>query len=242
MTVPYIGAIIKGEERGDSMARELSKQEKEEYDRLTAQMEQISLQMDAITNKAVIWGYARVSSKGQAKDGNSLEAQERALKAAGAEAIYKDVYTGTTMDRPELDKLLREIRSGDTLIVTKLDRIARSVQQGITLIDDLVKKGVKVHVLNMGMMDDTPTGKLIRNVMLCFAEFERDMIMQRTKEGREIARQNPEHKEGRKPKYSEDQIRHALRLLDDAYSYGDVVKMTGISKNTLIRARKRMAE
>ena len=75
----------------------------------------------------MIYGYARVSTKGQAKDGNSLEAQERALKEAGANEIYIDAFTGTKTDRPEFDKLMERIEEGDTLIVTKLDRFARSM-------------------------------------------------------------------------------------------------------------------
>ncbi len=216
------------------MARELTKQEKEEYDRLTAQMEQISLQMDQLMNKPTVYGYARVSSKGQARDGNSLDVQRDALKAAGAEVILSDAYTGTKLERPELDKLLQEIKAGDTLIVTKLDRIARSVQQGIQLIDELAQKGVKIHVLNLGMMDDSPTGRLIRNVMLCFAEFERDMIWQRTQEGKAASGK----KGGRKLKYSPEQMKHAMELLDGGHTYDDVVKMTGISKSTLIRAKR----
>ena len=185
----------------------------------------------------VVYGYIRVSSKGQARDGNSLEDQEEKVRAAGATVIVKDVYTGTTINRPALDELVKEIQPGDTLIVTKLDRIARSVQQGIELIDGMVEKGIKVHVLNLGMMDNTPTGKLIRNVMLCFAEFERDMIMQRTREGKEIARQNPNYHEGPNRKYTDAQIEHALSLLNEN-SYSEVERMTGISKSTLIRARK----
>ena len=217
------------------MARELTKQEKEEYDRLAAQAEQITLQMDKLINKPTVYGYARVSSKGQARDGNSLEVQRNALEAAGAEVILSDAFTGTKLERPELDKLLQEIKSGDTLIVTKLDRIARSVQQGIQLIDDLAQRGVKIHVLNMGMMDDTPTGKLIRNVMLCFAEFERDMIWQRTQEGKAASGK----KGGRNPKFSSEQMKHAMDLLEESHTYEDVAKMTGISKSTLIRTRKR---
>ena len=186
----------------------------------------------------VMYGYIRVSSKGQARDGNSLEDQEEKVRAAGATVIVKDVYTGTTINRPALDELVKEIQPGDTLIVTKLDRIARSVQQGIGLIDGMVENGIKVHVLNLGMMDNTPTGKLIRNVMLCFAEFERDMIMQRTREGKEIARQNPNYHEGPNRKYTDAQIKHALSLLNEN-SYFEVERMTGISKSTLIRAKKR---
>ncbi len=221
------------------MYREMTLAEIEEYNRLTAAAEQIQLQLSELTNKPVIYGYCRVSSKGQARDGNSLDAQARDVKLAGAEIIFTDVYTGTTTNRPELDKLLSEIKSGDTIIITKLDRIARSVQQGIELIDKLVNDNITVKVLNMGTMDNTPTGRLVRNVMLSFAEFERDMIMQRTREGRELARQNPDHREGRIPLYSKAQINHALGLLSDNYSYTDVSKMTGISKSTLIRARKK---
>ena len=120
----------------------------------------------------MIYGYARVSTKGQAKDGNSLEAQERALKEAGANEIYIDAFTGTKTDRPEFDKLMERIEEGDTLIVTKLDRFARSMMQGSVLVSDLIEKGIKVYILNIGVMDNTPSSKLIRNVFFAFAEFE----------------------------------------------------------------------
>lgn len=185
----------------------------------------------------MIYGYSRVSTKSQAKDGNSLEAQESVLKAAGAQKIYSDAFTGTKSHRPELDKLLEVIRSGDTLIVTKLDRIARSASQGTELIEALLKKDIIVHILNIGIMDSTPTGKLIRNILFSFAEFERDMIVERTQEGKAIAKQNPEFTEGRPKKYSRQQINHALDLLEN-HSYRQVCQMTGISKSTLIRSKK----
>lgn len=185
----------------------------------------------------MIYGYARVSTKTQAKDGNSLEAQENALRSAGATEIYADAFTGTKSHRPELDKLLAVMQSNDTLKVTKLDRIARSATQGIELIQSLLDKGITVHVLNMGVMDNTPTGKLVRNVMLAFAEFERDMIVERTTEGKAIAKQNPDYKEGRPPKYSRTQLNHAMELLEK-YSYKQVEDMTGISKSTLLRTKR----
>ena len=185
----------------------------------------------------MIYGYSRVSTKSQAKDGNSLEAQEAALKAAGVQKIYSDAFTGTKSHRPELDKLLEVIQPGDTLIVTKLDRIARSASQGTELIEALLKKDIIVHILNIGIMDSTPTGKLIRNILFSFAEFERDMIVERTQEGKAIAKQNPEFTEGRPKKYSRQQINHALDLLEN-HSYRQVCQMTGISKSTLIRSKK----
>ena len=126
----------------------------------------------------MIFGYARVSTNSQARDGNSLEAQIHSLKDAGAEKIFSDVFSGSKNHRPELDKLLKIIQSGDTLIITKLDRIARSVINGIQIIESLNDKGVIINVLNMGIIDSSATGKLIRNIMLSFAEFERDIIKQ----------------------------------------------------------------
>ena len=186
----------------------------------------------------MIYGYARVSTKGQAKDGNSLEAQEKALRESGANEIYVDAFTGTKTDRPEFDKLMDRIQKGDTLIFTKLDRFARSMTQGSELVSDLIEKGIKVYILNIGVMDNTPSSKLIRNVFFAFAEFERDMIVERTMEGKAIAKQNPDFREGRPKKYSRKQIEHALELLE-SNSYKQVEDMTGISKSTLIRAKKK---
>ena len=184
----------------------------------------------------MIFGYARVSTNSQARDGNSLEAQIHSLKEAGSEKIFSDVFSGSKNHRPELDRLLKIIQSGDTLIITKLDRIARSVMNGIQLIESLNSKGIIINVLNMGIIDCSPTGKLIRNIMLSFAEFERDIIKQRTQEGKAIARKNPDFREGRPKKFSRAQINHALELLK-THSYKQVVAMTGISTTTLIRAR-----
>ena len=190
------------------------------------------------------YGYARVSTKGQAKDGNSLEAQEKALKDSGAEKIYKETFTGRETDRPELDKLLKGLQAGDRLIVSKLDRIARSAVKGIELVDSLLARGITVHILNMGILDDTPTGKLIRTIFLGFAEFERDMIVERTQEGKQIARENARKRgevfrEGRPNKYTAQQMNHAMELLE-TYSYNQVAEMTGISKSTLIRQHNKI--
>lgn len=96
--------------------------------------------------KIMIYGYARVSTKGQAKDGNSLEAQENALRSAGATEIYADAFTGTKTHRPELDKLMAVMQEGDTMVVTKLDRIARSATQGIEFREGRSKKFSKIQI------------------------------------------------------------------------------------------------
>lgn len=190
----------------------------------------------------MIYGYARVSTKGQAKDGNSLESQIEVLKDNGAVEIYSDSFTGTKADRPEFSKLLQKLESGDTLIVTKLDRFARSMSQGSELVNDLLNRGIKVNILNIGVMDNTPASKLIRNIFFSFAEFERDMIIERTQEGKAIAKQKDGFKEGRPKKYTVKQLENALSMLSingGQYSYKEVEEITNISKSTLIREVKK---
>ncbi|WP_040330232.1 recombinase family protein [Clostridium ihumii] len=186
----------------------------------------------------MIYGYARVSTKGQANDGNSLESQIEKLKENGVDKVYQDSFTGTKTDRPEFTKLLNKLKDGDTLVVCKLDRFARSMTQGSELVNELLKKGIKVNILNIGVMDNTPASKLIRNIFFSFAEFERDMIIERTQEGKAIARTKEGFKEGRPKSYTDKQLQHALSLLSvngGEKSYSEVVEITGISKSTLIR-------
>lgn len=187
----------------------------------------------------MIFGYARVSTKTQARDGNSLEGQIQALRDAGAEEIYEDAFSGTKMDRPEFEKLRMKLRKGDTLIVTKLDRLARSVSQASGLITELIDQGVTINVLNLGILSNDSMNTLLRNILLAFAQFERDMIVQRTQEGKAVARAtDPNFKEGRPRKWDDEQLEHAMNLLQD-HSYSQVVKLTGISKSTLIRERNK---
>lgn len=178
------------------------------------------------------YGYARVSTLNQ-----DVQTQIHLLKQEGCEVIYSEKFTGTKADRPKFKELLNNLKEGDTLVVTKLDRFARSTVDAIQTIKGLFNKGVKVHVLNIGLVEDTPTGRLIFNIMSSFAEFERDMIVERTQEGKAAAKQIEGFREGRPKKYSEKQIEHAINLLL-THSYKQVEEMTGISKSTLIRAKR----
>ena len=191
----------------------------------------------------MIYGYARVSTKGQARDGNSLEGQTNSLTEAGAAKIYYDSFTGTKIDRPEFDKLKAKLLPGDTLIVTKLDRFARSASQGSQMIEALIAQGVTVHILNLGVMDNTPTGKLIRNVMLSFAEFERDMIVERTQEGKAIAREKGVRVDGRpKLKVSQEKFSELFEEQQKGgITVGDACALLGISRSSwynLVRAKE----
>lgn len=192
------------------------------------------------------YGYARVSTYSQAKDGNSLEGQKKLLMENGCleENIVADFFTGTKAlnERKEFEALVEKMQEGDVLVVTKLDRFARNVRHGIEIIDMLLEKGVAVNVLNLGVMDNTPTGKLIRTIFLAFAEFERDMIVERTKEGKAIAKQNGDFKEGRPRTYDDKRMAHAANLLKSGFSYSQVASMTGISKATLSRRIKELRD
>ena len=188
----------------------------------------------------MIYGYIRVSTVKQANEGNSLEGQQKLLLENGVniENIYQDTYTGTKADRPEFTKLLNELKDGDTLVITKLDRFARSMIEGSKVVNDLIERGIRVNVLNIGMMDNTPSSKLIRNIFFSFAEFERDMIVERTLEGKQIKMEKDvDATLGRPKKYKRAQRETALKLLEK-YSYNQVAEMTGISRRTLIRYKK----
>ena len=182
----------------------------------------------------MIYGYARVSTAGQAASGNSLADQQEQLTNAGCQEIIVEQYTGSTTHRPAFIQLLYKLQPDDTLVVTKLDRIARNAGEGINLINDLMKKGIKVHILNIGLLDNTPTGKLIANIMLAFAQFERDMIIERTQAGKAIAKQKADFVDGR-PRIPVSQTDHALELLEEGLSYKQVARKTGISISTLAR-------
>lgn len=188
----------------------------------------------------MIYGYIRVSTVKQANEGNSLEGQEKLLMDNGVskENIYQDTYTGTKADRPEFNKLLDVLKEGDTLVVTKLDRFARSMIEGSKIVNELIDRGVKVNVLNIGVMDNTPSSKLIRNIFFSFAEFERDMIVERTLEGKQIKMEkDADATLGRPKKFKKAQRDMALQLLEK-HSYNEVAHMTGISRRTLIRYKK----
>lgn len=190
----------------------------------------------------MVFGYGRVSTINQGKNGNSLQEQENRLREAGAQEIVLDVFTGTKIDRPEFAKLLSRLQSGDKLVVTKLDRFARTAVEGGAIVKELHERGVTIQILNMGIADNTPMGRLMVNMLLAFAEFERDMIVERTQAGKAVAREKGIRVDGRPKKYSPQQMAHALQLISDGNSYTQVEAMTGISKSTLIRGKRKTAQ
>lgn len=191
----------------------------------------------------MIYGYARVSTRKQEKDGNSLDDQVSKLLSQGhCDKVIEEQFTGKSSDRPALNELLEILTDGDTFVVTKLDRFARSLLEGTSLIKNLLDKGVKINILNIGYIDNTPASKLIRNIFFSFAEFERELIIERTQEGKSLAKLKDGYKDGRPKKFNIHQINHAISLLNTMggeYSYNQVSKITGISKSTLQREVKK---
>ena len=190
----------------------------------------------------MIYGYCRVSTQKQFKEGNSLEAQERKIKNRFPICeIYKEQHTGKTLSRPVWDELKSKLKKGDLVATTKADRFGRNLLESLMVIKELDELGVTVVVLEFGeeVGEFNSSNKLMFNIRLAFAEYERELIVERMAEGKAIARQNPNYREGRKPTYSREQISHALELLE-SHSYRKVEAKTGISKSTLIRAKNKL--
>lgn len=182
------------------------------------------------------YGYKRVSSPGQQLSGNSLGEQDKQLRAAGADVVVGECYTGTTIDRPVFTNLLNSLQDGDTLIVTKLDRFARVSDAG-KLIEELVNRGVTVNILNFGVANNTPTGKLMLNIIFAFAQYERDTIWERTQEGKAAARLKPGYREGRKPIEVPDFPVYAEKVERGEMNVSEACIELGISRNKWYRMR-----
>ena len=184
----------------------------------------------------MVYGYVRVSTTGQVP-GTSLQEQAAQILQKYPTAKITEEAASGAHERPKFDALCNELTAGDILVVCKMDRFCRTVKEGLTYVDALREKNVTVHILNMGLIDNSPMGRLMATMLLAFAEFERSQIIERTQSGRAAAKQRPGYCDGRRPKYSNEQLEHAVALLD-SYSYKQVERMTGISRSTLQRAKR----
>ncbi len=188
------------------------------------------------------YGYARVSTAGQAADGNSLTDQQRKLWEAGCSQVVCEAYTGTKMERPVFTDLLEQLTEGDTLVVTKLDRLARTAVQGVQTVETLMKRGINVHILNMGLVENTPVGRLMLTMLFAFAEFERDVIVERTQEGKAIAKKKAGFREGRPPVEPEGFEDMKDRVDNGAITVVEAARALGISRKTWYNILKRREE
>ena len=191
----------------------------------------------------MIYGYCRVSTKAQEKDGYSLGEQEKQILEKYPDAkVYSEAYTGTKVDRPIFNGLIKTLKKGDILAVCKMDRFARNTQEGLLVIQDLFKRGIAVHIFNVGLLEDNPMGKFFITIMLSVAELERNQIIERTATGRKAAMEKAAEEgipwNGHRPlKYSKEEMIEALTYLE-SHSYGETVKCFGIPKSTLLRYKK----
>lgn len=184
------------------------------------------------------YGYCRVSTKSQL-DNNSLEQQREAILNKYIDAIIvEEQFTGTTTNRPKFNELIGKLQKGDTLVVYKLDRFARTTLEGMQLMNELQDRGVTVEVLNFGTIEGgfSSSNKLMMQIFFAFAEYERDCIVERTTNGKQLKMtKDVDATMGRPKKFKKAQREMALELLDKGHSYNEVAEMTGISRRTLIR-------
>jgi DNA invertase Pin-like site-specific DNA recombinase len=182
----------------------------------------------------VLIGYARVSTSSQ-----SLDLQIKALKEAGCDKIFSDIASGAKAIRPGLSDAEMVLREGDVLVVWKLDRLGRSIQHLIASINDLNSKGIGFRSLQEAIDTQTSGGKLIFHIFSALAEFERDLIRERTNAGLSAARARG--KKGGRPKSMEQakSIRLLKQMHDDpSYSINDICKTFNISRSTFYRYLK----
>ena len=174
-------------------------------------------------------GYARVSTQDQ-----NLELQCDALIKAGCKKIFDDKASGSRAERPGLTKALEMLREGDTLVVWKLDRLGRSVKNLIDLVSELHKQGVQFKSLTDAIDTGTTSGRFFFHVMASLAEMERELTVERTRAGLEVARQLG-RKGGRKRQMTDSKIESAKKLLNNGVPPRDVAKNLGVSVPTLYR-------
>ena len=163
----------------------------------------------------------------------NLALQRDALKAAGCERLYDDTCSGSVAERPGLTKALDHMRAGDTLVVWKLDRIGRSLSHVVELVDGLQAKGIGLKVLTGGIDTTTSTGRLVFGIFATLAEFERDLIRERTMAGLAAARARGRNG-GRPRLMTRAKLRTAMAMMGDRGNVAsDVAEQLGISISTL---------
>jgi DNA invertase Pin-like site-specific DNA recombinase len=183
-------------------------------------------------------GYARVSRLDGSGNGHSTVTQSQALKAAGCERIYEEVASGGRWDRPELHRLLDSIREGDILVVWKLDKLSRSLRDLLTIMEQLSKAGAGFQSLTEAIDTTTPAGRMLRQMVGAFAEFERAMIRERTRAGLETARAKGRIG-GRRPKLRGDQTAEVLEMVNSGKkTAAEAARLFNVHPSTICRLLK----
>ena len=179
-------------------------------------------------------GYARVSTHQQR---DSLSAQKQALEAHDCEKIYTDHLSGAKTDRPGLQAALEYAREGDSIVVTRLDRLGRSTVDTLRIVQELNDRGITIEALDTDLDTRTPAGRLVLSVLISMAEFERNLSVERTREGLAHARAQG-RVGGRRPKLDETQQQAALAALASGMSEAQVAQTFGVSRSTITRLKR----
>lgn len=179
--------------------------------------------------KNYVFGYARVSTEQQ-----NLDRQLDALKKYGCDLIFNEKMTGTKKERPELSKMIDRMTEGDTVVIESLSRLGRSTKDLIELTELFQGKGVHLVSLKEAIDTSTSIGKLLFTLMSAIAQFERDVIADRTREGLRSARARG--RTGGRPKVDADAVKKAIKLYNTGqYSVKEIEELTGVKKSTLYR-------
>lgn len=186
----------------------------------------------------MIYGYVSFHEKG-ISNALSIEEQKALIyqRYPSAENIIVERYQNP-VERPNLINEIEKMYGRDTIVVHSLDRLCGSIKGILDIVEMAEQKNIRINVLTLGSIDSTPAGKSIVNTLRAMLDFERTMMIERTKIGKAIAKENPNFREGRPQKYSEEKISKALKMLE-TMSYKAVEKEMGISKSTLIRAKRK---
>lgn len=188
----------------------------------------------------MIYGYCRATTSKQLESGY-LDEQENLItdRYFGCEILRETSLDMNT--KPVFDDLLKRLRADDTIVVTRLDRFATSISDTFETIRDLRTRGVKIHILNIGLFDSSVLGNILYDTIFAINEFEKALLVERIQSGKNKAKKTSGFREGRPKKYTDEQIKEAVEMLN-SYSYKKVEEMTGISKSTLIRAKKQSSK
>jgi DNA invertase Pin-like site-specific DNA recombinase len=204
---------------------------------MTARQQRTAIKKKGASAPGLRLGYARVSTADQ-----SLNMQLEALNKADVAAVYEEHASGKSRERPELANLLRALRPGDTLVVWRLDRLGRSLVHLVQILDDLAKRSITIESLTEKIDTSSAAGKLFVGFIVVMAEFERNLISERTIEGLKSARRRGVSG-GRPKKLSESRERQMKAMLEDPKAtVGDVAKTLGISRTTVYNYLKKSAE
>ncbi len=177
-------------------------------------------------------GYARVSTQDQHE---SLAAQKKLLQDYGCARIYTDIASGAQAARPSLSEAIDYVREGDSVVVTRLDRLGRTTLDTLRTIQELDERGIRVEALDVSLDTATPAGKLVLNVIASLAQWERDLLIERTQEG--LAHARSQGRVGGRPRIPEEKRQAVLAALESGLSQKQVVAAFGISRSSVARIK-----